>query len=820
MYRKLIAAATLVAMATSVMAADPCFPSPVSPKGDNNITQLVTIIWDDNAYSGKKGTTYETQQYISSGKWEDIGRVDGVMFSENTYNSSNPTWMTQDWSGTAIPNPGNYTEGDFGMSWAVQKLASGDKKFTFNPITGQMAPIYGPWAEKPTKDSRLGWKGYSYETLDWITEEGTWAPVCWGREYEVVVPVYQSGTTAKTLFDDPTQGVRDQPNWAQEMYQEAIDEGHEIGNHTIDHMESNSGLPEAEWPNGGDGFDNDLNEDEDNEYWEKCGWLVYAGRKIEKDTWLGAIKLGEAELEKYLKVNGTAMSVANNNLFSFRAPRLEVNSNLYLALQEAGYLYDCGLEENYEYHKDGTNALFPYTLDNGARNTWYQKDIGEKQTINEMPQAKDGDPLWQIPCNAYIVPEGIRDAVWSNHKKIVEAEIKFGSAVAADTMSKVEWIASGAKVTSFDFNMFVLWGMTKDQFVTTMDYNLQKRLDGNKAPLHFGAHTEYYSPMYDLGPLRTDSAYGACLEFNTWEQRIEALQQWVDNASGKGAKFVTGKAVIDSMKAWMASAPAAGTEHTIPNTVKWTFLSDAKSTSTKATFDGGASGDVTVTVAPTADLPWAKFETLFEKGKLKSLSNVSLDYNTNSALKFNIEMDDGKIYSALLNNIGLDVSSGMIPIHAFEDNAEGAGLGSAINTDNIVGLSIEALAPSNKDDGTYSERTDPYDVKFSVSNIKLYGNDVNLDASPITSNINVAGIKNQVMAISSNILGIKVADAGNYNVKVVASNGRTVKALDKASLKKGINKVSIDNLAKGMYVVKVRSLDNKVSFTHQIMTMK
>ncbi len=57
---------------------------------------------------------------------------------------------------------------------------------------------------------------------------------------------------------------------------------------------------------------------------------------------------------------------------------LEVNSAMFYALADLEYLYECGLEEGYEKHVDGQNFLWPYTTDNGVRNSWTQLNIGER----------------------------------------------------------------------------------------------------------------------------------------------------------------------------------------------------------------------------------------------------------------------------------------------------------------------------------------------------------------------------------------------------------------------------------------------------------
>jgi hypothetical protein len=285
------------------------------------------------------------------------------------------------------------------------------------------------------------------------------------------------------------------------MYAMAAKAGHEIGNHTIDHMETNSGLPKEFFVNG-EGFDpypeadKTINGDENKEdypAWEKIGWDTDAGRKISKEAWANAIKLSEDVLKEYLDME------VGKDLYSFRAPRLEVNSNCFYALKEANYEYACGLEEGYEKFRGTKNMLWPYTMDNGSQNVWTQKNIGEKIALDSMPEG-----FWMIPVNSFVVPEDIRADVWKNHTEIVAGEIKQGWTKPEDTMSYDDWLDGGAKITGFDFNLFILWAVTPDNFQKILKYNLDGRIDGNKAPLQLGAHTDYYTPMYDYATLMAD----------------------------------------------------------------------------------------------------------------------------------------------------------------------------------------------------------------------------------------------------------------------------------------------------------------------------
>ncbi|MCP4297651.1 MAG: hypothetical protein GY786_18795, partial [Proteobacteria bacterium] len=190
------------------------------------------------------------------------------------------------------------------------------------------------------------------------------------------------------------------------------------------------------WPNEGEGFDNDPNEGENpaKPSWETLGWLKNAGRVISEDGWSDAHAMSEEVIEEHLGIT------PGNGIDVFRAPRLEINSGCLFSLSKRGYKYDCSLEEGYESHRDGTNFIWPYTMDNGSINAWTQKSWGAPKEYNTTPAG-----LWQFPVNVMVVPEEIRDDVVTYRKKIANAE-------NSSTDHLDSW---DGKITGFDFNLFV-----------------------------------------------------------------------------------------------------------------------------------------------------------------------------------------------------------------------------------------------------------------------------------------------------------------------------------------------------------------------------
>ncbi len=699
---------------------DYLFPSQNPPGGLDpvNINQFICIGWDGNSYTGKKGTSYETAEYLNSGKYQDMGKVGGVMFTEDSYNSPTPTWKTTDWANNPIPNPGNYTEGDMGMSWAMQTLVTGDMKMTFNVISGLMQPTYGGWKENPDSLSRLGYNGESYQAYDYQTSSTTWIPICWGREYELVVAVYQSNNTAQELYVNPALGVRDQPNWIKEAYQEAIDAGHEIGNHTIDAMGVTSGLPKSKWPDNLNGFDpyptNDTDQygntifesDTENE----IGWAACAGNNLSEAGWSGVITLADSMIIDHLQ---------NSSVSGFRAPFFQtgtylssyrpVNSNLFFALKNNSYKYDCSVASDHHSDFNGKNAFWPFTVDNGFESTWSQKKSGEPIFIDSLPEG-----LWELPTSRVVVPVSIRDRVMSRAKQIDQT---LPTEYQKSDSFWNEWINSGV-IDGVDVIMFIQWGMIKEDWVSTMKNTLDLRMQNNKAPFIYSANTDIYSIIYDNGFLkRSDikTTYGLALSegWNSFEDRIQAMEEFRDYALGSGSKFVTHKSLIDSLNKMVALKSIGDSSDYVTT---WNFIKNDNLNSSTNILKRTNLENVSITIDSIkgAEIPQAAFKTTEAIGTFTNLDHISMTYNTNSPLAIKLHVDGDKPWQVLLNNIGPNVNSGRIPVNAFHYDPDNAGSNSVLDVSKINGVEIQPLTTGAKKEV----------ANFSVSNMKIYGPDV------------------------------------------------------------------------------------------------
>jgi hypothetical protein len=172
-----------------------------------------------------------------------------------------------------------------------------------------------------------------------------------------------------------------------------------------------------------------------------------------KATWTSEIKGCRTAL--------AGIGIPENKIIGFRTPYLEYNDFTFTVLTELGFVYDCSIESGSAADMDGTNLYWPYTLHNGSP---------DNVKITKHPG------LWEMPAYRVIVPPELR-------AQIKKKQPKF------DDISGI-W-------TGLDWNMWAPRAddgleMTKDEYLSTLKYCLDQRLKGNRTPVLFGAHSQFY----------------------------------------------------------------------------------------------------------------------------------------------------------------------------------------------------------------------------------------------------------------------------------------------------------------------------------------
>jgi len=174
------------------------------------------------------------------------------------------------------------------------------------------------------------------------------------------------------------------------------------------------------------------------------------------------------------------VGIPRDEITGFRAPYLEVDDDALAVAHELGFQYDCSIE-------DGKTA--PYRLPSG---------------------------LWELPVGAVVVPPALR----------------------ATMAARQPWFDGG--ITAFDYNLWAStdaggFAMTRDEFVATVAHTLEL----GRAPLMFGAHTDYYVADWDAqapNAPSVDDRRAALAELIERAGRVASYRQVLDAAKTGAAR--------------------------------------------------------------------------------------------------------------------------------------------------------------------------------------------------------------------------------------------------------------------------------------------
>ena len=147
-----------------------------------------------------------------------------------------------------------------------------------------------------------------------------------------------------------------------------------------------------------------------------------------------------------------------------------------------------------------------------------EMDFGHKPYVGKHPG------LWELPSYAVIVPP---DELCKKYG------VKKGF---RDRMFKEQsyFNTNDGKVTGLDWNLWFEWYMTKAEFLATLKYTLDLRLEGNRCPLFFGVHSDIYSSKYEENDIEEGTQVNA-----TVQERGAALKEFLEYALTKPQVRVT-----------------------------------------------------------------------------------------------------------------------------------------------------------------------------------------------------------------------------------------------------------------------------------------
>jgi peptidoglycan/xylan/chitin deacetylase (PgdA/CDA1 family) len=292
-------------------------------------------------------------------------------------------------------------------------------------------------------------------------------------------PETYDGTSVRATFYDTSQYVAAASAW-----KAAYVNGHELGNHTVSHMDGR-GFSEAQW---------------------------------------------DTEIKGCIDFHtGASVGQKRDDIWGFRTPQLRYNEATFTIVHKYKFWYDCSIEEGVQPDQDATNFLWPYTLDSGSPG-----NVAHPNPMVARPKTWPKG-LWEMPAYKVVMPPDA-DAAKYGVPAGLRAKMK---ALHPEGIGINE-----AKITGLDYNLWApaaagAYNFTKAEFVATLKFSLDQRLKGNRAPFLMGMHSFYYSSQY-TEPTSTPLAErrAAVIEFLDWalaahpDVRIvttKAVLDWIRN---------------------------------------------------------------------------------------------------------------------------------------------------------------------------------------------------------------------------------------------------------------------------------------------------
>lgn len=197
------------------------------------------------------------------------------------------------------------------------------------------------------------------------------------------------------------------------------------------------------------------------------------------------------------------VGVPTSEIYGFRTPQDQYNSVLFPALEETGFTYHASTAVGWQTQEDGTNLPWPGTLDEGFPMASWQRVTGNHPGF------------WEVPQNVMVVPPEL----------------------------------GGGKVGYCDSDWFWKWrdetsAVKTANIAAMLKYNLDLRLNGNRAPLHLCIHGNLWGktsqePERLQGALDRQAAIKEFLDYALSKPEVRVVRQidvinWMRNPVSLG----------------------------------------------------------------------------------------------------------------------------------------------------------------------------------------------------------------------------------------------------------------------------------------------
>ena len=218
----------------------------------------------------------------------------------------------------------------------------------------------------------------------------------------------------------------------------------------------------------------------------------------------GGTRMSDVAIQSNMQQATDAMIAAGipkHHQFGFRTPFLAYTDSAFTAMRRIGFMYDASINSSRAPHQ----ANFPYTLDNTAGRD------GTDNTVRIHPG------LWTIPITSVEIAEVDRP--------------NLGHIPA--------YIRSAWRVAGLDWNLWDQAQLDSGQTVRALMNTVRRSLDGNRAPISLGFHSQYYFTQsgIPLVPLSLERRRGLFEEFvrqasqldNVFFVSADMVIRWMQN---------------------------------------------------------------------------------------------------------------------------------------------------------------------------------------------------------------------------------------------------------------------------------------------------
>jgi len=187
----------------------------------------------------------------------------------------------------------------------------------------------------------------------------------------------------------------------------------------------------------------------------------------------------------------SAFGTTLDKISGFRSPYLHYNDNTFTALlnESPKFQYDTSIMGCWADAETGANCPWPYTLDSGSPDA---DTIFSKWAGRNVVQVTPHPGLWEMPVAVVFVPP---DSLATQYGFTTGLRTRINNLLGFAANPNFFELSTG-KLVGMDITMLLDGKMTRAEALATLKYTLDLRLQGNRAPLVFVAHSHVYEQNY------------------------------------------------------------------------------------------------------------------------------------------------------------------------------------------------------------------------------------------------------------------------------------------------------------------------------------